>query len=147
MEKRTARASSYLSSSCVFLSIVRPIGLYRARTHFERPSDMEGENKNNVLAGAKQSIFNSRPRRKIHELLSMATSRFCHVCCLHSLLPFLFSLSYPLAPAVLAQVLSALLSMRPDICWPPLCRQDACTSLMFPPHRSVCYLWDSDFQF
>lgn len=45
-------------------------------------------------------------RGKIHELLSMATSRFCHVCCLHSLLlPFLLSLSYPSAPAVPAQVL------------------------------------------
>lgn len=28
------------------------------------PLDMEGENKNNVLAEAKQNIFNSRPQRK-----------------------------------------------------------------------------------
>lgn len=28
------------------------------------PSDVEGENKNSVLAEAKQNIFNSRPQRK-----------------------------------------------------------------------------------
>lgn len=114
VETRIASASSYLSSDCIFLSIVRPEGPDRARIHFERPSDMEGENKNNVLAEAKQSIFNSRPQRKINELLSMATSRFCHFCCLHSLLlPFLFSLSFPSVPTVLAQVLPTLLSLRP----------------------------------
>lgn len=54
---------------------------------------------------------------KIHELLSMATSRFCHICCLHSLLlPFLLSLSYPSAPTVPAQVLPTQLSTGPGIC-------------------------------
>lgn len=105
-------------ATCIFLSVARPKGPDRARIHFERHSDMEGENKNNLLVEAKQSIFNSRPWRKIHELLSMATSSFCHVCCLHSLLlPFLlFSLSDPLVPAVLARVLPTPLSMRPGIC-------------------------------
>lgn len=102
METRIASTSSCLSSNCVFLAIARPKGPDRARIRFEHPSDMGGENKNNMLAEAKQSIFNSRPWRKIHELLSMATSRFYHVCCLHSLLlPFLFSFSNPSFPLFL----------------------------------------------
>lgn len=48
--------------------------------------------KKSMLTGAQQYIFNSRPQRKIHELLSMATSRLCHV-----FLPPLF----PLLPLLL----------------------------------------------
>lgn len=142
METRIASTSSHLSSHCIFLSVARPKGQDRARIHFERPSDTEGENKNNVLAEAKQSIFNSRPRRKIHELLSMATSRFCHVCCLHSLLlPFLFPLSHPSAPTVFAWVLPARLSVGPGICRQLLCHPGVCTSLMSPPCSSACHAW------
>lgn len=139
METRIASASSRLSSDCMFLSVVRMKELDRASIRFERPSNMEGENKNYVLAEAKQSIFNSRPQRKIHELLSMATSRFCHVCCLHSLLlPFFFSLSSPSAPTVLAQVLPALLSTRPAICRQAIALlPGVCTSPVFPS----CYTW------
>lgn len=127
VETRNADTRSHLSSDCIFLFAVRPKGPDRARIHFECCSDMEGEkNKNNMLAEAKQNIFNSRPWRKIHELLSMATLRFCHICCLHSLLlPFFFSLSYPSVPAVPAQVLPTLLSTRPGICRQSLCCQVA----------------------
>lgn len=70
---------------------------------------------------------------KIHELLSMATSRFCHVCCLHSLLlPFLLSLSYPLAAAAPARVLPTQLSTGPGICN----GFDIKVSSMSPPGRS-----------
>lgn len=153
METRIPSASSRLSSDCMFLSVARMKELDRASIHFERPSNMEGENKNYVLAEAKQSIFNSRPQRKIHELLSMATSRFCHVCCLHSLLlPFFFSLCSPSAPTVLAQVLPALLSTRPGICRQAIALlPGVCTSPVFPLAAvlvtpGLC-MWDSDFPF
>lgn len=68
-------------------------------------------------------------RRKIHELLSMATSRFCHVCCLHSLLlPFFLSRSYPWVPAVPAPALPTQLSTGAGICTK--------MSSMSPPGRS-----------
>lgn len=64
LEAGMAGASSPLSSDCIFLSTVRPKGIEGAKNPSGCPSDREGENKNNVLAEAKQNIFNSRPQKK-----------------------------------------------------------------------------------
>lgn len=86
-----------------------------------------------MLTGAKQCIFNSRPQRKNHELLSMATCKLCHIC-LPPLFPLLSLL--PHRSGFLAWVLPAVLPVTAGLCNPSLCHQVLAIHWIFPHYSS-----------